>query len=159
MKVRASVATVKTSNEADSILNEFYNRTDIHIHWADGNPIADDKIQVTVVYEFQSDVQARLEQEWQQKCAKAEAQIEAKAKAKKQRKQPTRKQLQAKAEKLFLYMVEIVRNEDKWEIRNQYGQNEVIYQCKTATGISRKLIAMYWEQMTKNLKSLEPLAY
>lgn len=159
MKVRASVATVKTIDDAAGILNEFYNRADIHIHWADSNAIADDKIQVTVVYEFQADVQARLEQEWQQECAKAEAQMESEAKAKKQRKQPTRKQLQAKAEKLFLYMVEITRNNDNWEIRNQYGQNEVIYQCKTATGISRKLTAMYWEQMTKNLRSLEPLAY
>lgn len=123
-------AVIAAAQNLDSVCDLYYSmREEIE---AKGHIITYSEVQglqVTVVYEMVEPIEQPK---------------------KKERKQPTRKQLQAKAEKLFLN-VEIIRNANGlWQIRNDYGSNEVFTTCKTALGISRKLTAMHcFKQITK----------
>lgn len=126
-------AVVATAQSQDAVIDLFY--TIIEEVEAKGCFVTFSEVrglQITIVYEV---------------ATKSEA------KPVKTRKQPTAKQLNAKAQELFLYTVEVVRNDNRWEIRNQFKKNEVIYSCKTPTGISRKLTAMYWNKQVKMLKN------
>lgn len=127
-------AIVATAQNQESVIDLFYTiikEVEAKGHLVTFSDVRD--LQITVVYEMVA--------------------TKAETKSAKTRKQPTAKQLNAKAQDLFLYTIEVVRNGSQWEIRNQYGKNEVIYSCKTPTGISRKLTAMYWEKQIKMLKN------
>ena len=142
--MRALVAATQNEQETREIINGMY-ASGANILWVD----VIEGTKLTIVYETQQKVTNRLEKEWQDAIAAAEEAT------KKQRKQPTLKTLHAKAEKLCLFNVAIERNGQEWQIINNYGKNEILYSCKTPTGISRKLTAMYWEKAIKSLRNHE----
>lgn len=126
-------AIVATAQNQESVIDLFY--TIIEEVEAKGCFVTFSEVrdlQVTIVYEVA---------------------VKPEVKTIKTRKQPTAKQLNAKAQELFLCAVEVVRNGNRWEIRNQFGANELIYSCKTPTGISRKLTTMHWDKQVKMLKN------
>lgn len=140
--MKTIVATAITSEELTQVWLEIIENYS-SILWADIN---DERLQITVIYETQEEITRReheVEAEFLKKSGVKEI---------KKRKQPTVRELNAKAEKLCLFNLAIERVEGVYQIINNYAKNELIYSCKTATGISRQLTKFYWDKQISSLQ-------
>ena len=147
--MRTIVATAKTEQEVNKVWLAICEKYP-HIEYVEINGL-----QVTVVYTPVAEIEAQFaEIEAQREQADKEfweRQTQSEANSTKKRKQITVKDLNAKVEKLCLFYLCVDKNESIYQIRNNYGKNEVLHTCKTAIGVSRKLTRIYWDKQIARL--------
>ena len=148
-QMKTIVATATTEQEANDIWLAIIAEQP-HIEFADINCL-----QVTVVYTPVAEIEAQfaeIEAQREQADKKFwERQTQSEANSTKKRKQIIVKDLNAKVEKLCLFHLCVDKNEGIYQIRNNYGKNEVLHTCKTAIGVSRKLTRIYWDKQIARL--------
>ena len=154
--MRTIVATAKTEQEVNEVWLAICEKYP-HIEYVEINGL-----QVTVVYTPVAEIEAQFA-EIEAQFAEIEAereqadkefwerQTQSEANSTKKRKQITVKDLNAKVEKLCLFHLCVDKNEGIYQIRNNYGKNEVLHTCKTAIGVSRKLTRIYWDKQIARL--------
>ena len=147
--MKTIVATAKTEQEVNEIWLAILAEQP-HIEFANINGL-----QVTVVYTPVAEIEAQfaeIEAEREQADKEFwEKQTQSETNSTKKRKQITVKDLNAKVEKLCLFHLYVDKNEGIYQIRNNYGKNEVLHTCKTAIGVSRKLTRIYWDKQIARL--------
>jgi cytoskeletal protein RodZ len=132
--MRTIVATATTDQEATEIyLSIVANQPYIEFAQITG-------LQVTVIYTPVAEREAQQEEQPQPEVTT------------KKRKQPKAKELNAKAEKLCLFDIEVDKNGGVYEIRKIYG-GAVLFMSKSGISVSRRLTKMHWDNQITRLQA------